>query len=253
MYRVGNIEDKARLALGISLGWGSSLFLHLKWEFLEPYLSEDLKPPVAFSYERKKTGMPIRAHLTHEALETLRQKRELEPDNVYVFQAENRKKPKPITPEALNYWFRALAEKAQVKTRGKIVFHLLRKQLFSALVNSGMSEINAKICIGKSSGSSIETYMYPKLREGFKNAHKNFTLDGYTNGEMNKLEALRIKNEELETVMKVIARYIVKEEKKPKVSGDFKMVTRIESVIEKEDMKKLKEFLKKGTLLPKES
>lgn len=248
MYQIGNLTDKVRLATGLSLGWGSDLFVNLKWSTIEDKLNG--KCPVAFNYTRKKTGQPIRSHLTHESVNALKQKRKLNPNDVYVFQASNGKEPKPLSVQALNQWLQALARKAGIKTFEKIHFHLLRKQLFSALVNSGMSEINSKICIGKSSGASIETYVYPKLKEGFMRAHKLFTLDGITNGDVSEIQALKQENEEMKGVMRILAKFVVKEQKKPR---GYEMVTGIESVIEKDEMKKLKAFLKKDTLLPKET
>ena len=48
MYRVGNIEDKAKLATAICLGWGVGDFRKLERSFVEPYLDESLEAPVGF-------------------------------------------------------------------------------------------------------------------------------------------------------------------------------------------------------------
>lgn len=245
MWNVGNLEDKARLSCGLSLGYGAELFLSLKWDFIEPYLSEELEAPIGFLKERKKERQPIRSHLTHEAIQCLREKRRLEPDNIYLWQSNGNK---AITPEALNAWLRSLAERAKVKSRGKIVFHLLRKVLFSALVNSGMSEINAKICIGKSSGVSVETYLYPILRKGFVDAHRFFNLTGFSNSNHGLLKAQREELAELRGVMKVLAKYIVIEQQN-KVSVDMmKPIAtheglEIGSTLSEEDIETLLQFI----------
>lgn len=191
MYRIGDITDKARLATSLSLGWGASDFLGVTWDFLDPYLAEDLEAPVSFWYERGKTGAPTRAHLTHESIEALRVYKEVaRGDNPYVWAGAN---GNHLTLDALNDWIRSLARKAKIKARGKIRFHLMRKFLFSALVNSGMSEIHAKIVIGKAVPVTDMTYLQslaPALKEGFINAQSRFTLTGFTNRNHSKLEEL---------------------------------------------------------------
>jgi len=51
IYRVGSIEDKARLSTSICLGWGAGDISRLERLFIELYLEENLEPPVAFWYK----------------------------------------------------------------------------------------------------------------------------------------------------------------------------------------------------------
>lgn len=68
MWRVGDLEDKARLATGLSLGYGVELFVNLRWDEIEPLLDESLEAPVGFLKMREKERTPIRSHLTGEAI-----------------------------------------------------------------------------------------------------------------------------------------------------------------------------------------
>jgi len=233
MYSIGDIQDKARLSLAVSLGWGASDYLSLKWDFIESYLAENLEPPVAFWFERGKTAQPIRAHLTHECIESLRQYREIN-DSAYVTSYK--------TIDALNDWLRSLCSKAKIQPRGQIRFHLLRKFLFTALVNSGMSEIHAKICIGKKVPISDLTYLQslaPVLREGFMNAHHNFALTCYTNKNHSTIKEMSNELQELRNVMRVLAKYTAR------YAPTFKRGMELSDLhveINEEDLKILRKF-----------
>jgi len=207
MFAIGDISDKAKLATAVSLGWGVGDFLNLRWNFIEPYLAEELEAPVSFWIERGKTGAPIRAHLTLESIQALRAYRDVEKNsNPYVWAGAewsggNRNH---LSSDSMNDWLRSLALKAKVKPRGTIRFHLLRKFLFSALVNSGMSEIHAKIVIGKKVPIQDMTYLQslaPALREGFVNAESRFTLTGFTNSNHSKIDAISKEVQELKNVV----------------------------------------------------
>jgi len=202
MYQVGNIEDKARLATAISLGWGAYDFVHLEWSFIEPYLAENLELPVAFWFERKKTGAPSRSHLTHESVEALRMLRDITPkSSQYVFSGRNGKN---LTEDALNDWLKSLIRRAKIQTRGKIRFHLVRKFLMSQLSASGMNQWETKLAVGKSIPSDILTYLKDQaqnLREKFMNAESRFALSGLTNANHSKLDVINGKVEEMENII----------------------------------------------------
>ena len=201
MFKVGDIEDKARLSLAISLGWGAGDFVKLEWSFLEPYLAQDLEAPVAFWYERGKTRAPSRSHLTHEAIESLRTLKSVASESQYVFTGYN---GKHLTRDALNEWLKSLVKRAKIKTRGRIRFHLIRKFLFSQLSASGMNQWEAKLCVGKSVSPDILTYLKDQtqnLREKFMNAETRFTLTGYTNSNHTSISLVSEKVETLESII----------------------------------------------------
>lgn len=201
MYRVGSIEDKARLATAICLGWGAGDFRKLERDFIEPFLDENLEPPVAFWYERKKTGAPSRSHLTHEAIEALRDWLRVAPESQYVFVGKG---GEALGVDSLNNWIKSLAKRAKIKKRGKIRFHLIRKFTLSQLSASGMNQWEAKLCVGKSIPIDIMTYLKDQaqnLREKFLIAESRLTLSRLTNGNHTKLGEV---NERLETLENII-------------------------------------------------
>jgi len=242
MYRIGNIEDKARLATAISLGWGAQDFVRLEWSFLEPHLSENLEAPVAFWRERIKSGSPSRSHLTHEAVECLRELRKLKPNDKYVFSGYN---GTHLTEDGLNAWFKSLVDRAKIETRGKIRFHLLRKFLLSQLSSSGMNQWEAKLCVGKSIPTDILTYLKDlteDLRNKFINATPRFSLTGYSNANHNKIDMI---NEEVQELKDVIAKQEVDMKNR-----DIKIDALTESLTKAhEEAKELKALARKLTKL----
>jgi len=241
MFRIGNMEDKARLATAISLGWGAQDFVRLEWSFIEPHLNENLEAPVAFWKERIKSGSPSRAHLTHEAIESLRELRKLKPKDKYVFTGYN---GSHLTEDGLNAWFKSLVDRAKIETRGKIRFHLLRKFLLSQLSSSGMNQWEAKLCVGKSIPSDILTYLKDlteDLRTKFMNATPRFTLTGFSNANHSKIDMI---DEEVQELKDAIAKQQVEMKDR-----DIKIDALTESLTKAlEEVKLLKAVIKK---LPK--
>jgi len=210
MYQVGNIEDKARLATAVNLGWGSGDFVRLEWKEIEPYLAEDLEPPVAFWHTRQKTQAPCRSHLTHEAIEALRLWRDLSPKKRYIFQGST---GKHLDGRTMNDWIKSLAKRAMINARGHIRFHLVRKFLLSQLSASGMNTWEAKLCVGKTVESSVLTYLKDltqAIREKFMNAEPRFTLSGTTNHKYNRDEQIDRELEEMRDAFKLLTQLIIK-------------------------------------------
>jgi integrase len=230
MYRVGDIEDKARLATALTLGWGAQDFLNLEWSFIEPYLDENLEPPVAFWYERGKTGAPSRSHLTHEAIDALREWKRVSSESKYVFSGYN---GTHLTPNALNVWLKSLVKRAKIKARGKIRFHLMRKFLFSQLSSSGMNAFESKLCIGKTIPADLLTYLKGQeenLREKFIKAESRFTLTGITNSHYGNLTEF---NEKLMTLEAIIT-----DQEKERRKQDIKIDVLTDSLVKLEETTK---------------
>ena len=211
MFNVGNLEDKARLTTALSLGYGVKMFSNVKWENIEGLLSDKLEAPVSFINIREKSGSEVYSHLSGDAIECLREKRKLEPENEYVFTSNHGSKP--LTQQALNQWLKVLCKKANIIPRGDIHFHLMRKYLFNSLINSGLSEVNAKLMTGKSSiEGSVNTYIQINksvLNQGFKRAHTMFfSLSGITNGNSKKTKAMEGELTELHMVTTALAKTI---------------------------------------------
>jgi hypothetical protein len=136
--------------------------------------------------------------LTHEALTALRQLRRIQPKTEHVFESVR-------TVVGLNKWLKSLCERAKIKTRGRIRFHLIRKYTFSQLSASGMNAWEAKLCIGKTIPLDILTYLKGQeeiLREKFISAEDRLTLSGFTNSNHTKLGKVSEEIEELKEIIK---------------------------------------------------
>ena len=228
MFRVGDIRDKAMLATALSFGWGVGDFRKLERSFIEPFLDESLEPPVAFWYERGKTGAPSRSHLTHDAIEALRDWLRVAPESKYVFGGRN---GNALKVDSLNDWLKSLVRRARINTRGTIRFHLIRKFTMSQLSASGMNQWEAKLCVGKSIPSDILTYLKDQaenLREKFMHAEPRLTLSGLTNGNHAKFGEVTERMETLEE--------IVKDEAKQKRAQDIKIDLLTDDLMEQKEL-----------------
>jgi integrase len=179
MFHYADVNGKALLSLGISLGWGIGDILELKWADVGPFLDS---PFVGFYWQRGKTDATIRAHLTPEACDSLKQWRRLNPDAEYVFEKRKR---------TLNSILKSLAEKAGIQLRGTVHFHLLRKFLMRQLSNAHMNEWHVKFLIGKTVPADIATYLQQnsdQLIEEYKNAYPRFALTDVSREAVTKLE-----------------------------------------------------------------
>jgi site-specific recombinase XerD len=168
MYQVGDIRDKAILTTAISLGFSVEDFAGLRRDFLEPIVNKaiDTKTDfIGFTYERGKTGVMSRSHLTPEARDSLKawftwidKKREKEhkPKAQWVWSNGN---GKHLTNKAMNDIIKNLTQKANISTIGTTRFHLLRKFLMSALSDANFNEFEIKRCVGKEIPSSDSTYL----------------------------------------------------------------------------------------------
>jgi len=156
---------------------------------------------VAFWYERGKTGAPSRSHLTHEAIEALRDWLRVASKGRYVFSGRN---GNPLKVGSLNKWLKSLARRAKIEKRGKIRFHLLRKFTLSQLSASGMNQWEAKLCTGKMIPSDILTYLKDQtenLRKKFMLAESRLTLTGLTNSHYGKIGEISTKMKELKSIL----------------------------------------------------
>jgi len=212
MYRSADVRERAILATALSLGWSAEDFVKMKRAEIEPYLEEGLEPPVSFWYERGKTASPTRAHLTHEAIEALRDWLRVAPLSPYVF--PNRTTDKPMRTETLNDIIKKMFARTKRKPRGRIRFHLIRKFLMSQLANAGLNQWHVKLIVGKTIPADILTYLKDQtdmIREEFMRAEERISLTGFTNANHSQLETLQIELQELRSALKVIAKYVAKE------------------------------------------
>jgi integrase len=128
MYHFADVNGKALVSSGVSLGWGIGDVLRLKWSDVMPFLNS---PFEGFYWQRKKTDAIIRARLTPEACESLRELRRLNPTDEYIFEKH---------AHTINAKLKSLAEEAGINLRGSVHFHLLRKFLLRELSNAHINE-----------------------------------------------------------------------------------------------------------------
>jgi len=200
MYRVGNLEERTFLSVGLGLGWSSEDFLGLTWETVNPYIDSNLQAPIGFWAIREKEECPCRAHLSHIMIEDLKSLKQTlgEKAKGRIFN---------MTNTAINKKLNALTKKANIQVRGRVRFHLFRKLLISALANSGTSELHIKLMCGKTVDPSMLTYLKNQtetLREEYGKAEKFITLTGITNHDLPRIEKVEKELNELKAVLKKI-------------------------------------------------
>jgi hypothetical protein len=154
---------------------------------------------IGFDYERGKTGVESRSHLTPEARDSLKEwfayidkKRESEGKgkSKYVFPNGN---AEHLSDQAINDIIKDLITKANITTTGKVRFHLIRKFLMNALHDSGFSDWEVKRILGKEVPVSDSTYLHGLSRtvtEKFSKAYEHIKLIGYSNKNGLRIEDL---------------------------------------------------------------
>ena len=168
MFEVGNLKEKALLALATSLGWEVGAVLDLKRCFLESMIAKAKSEKEEFAYflsQREKTGAVRLGVLNPLALEwvdkfliesgkRLKRKRLDAPKRDYgvsdVFD---------VNHSGANRIIMRLAKKAGIITTGRVHFHKIRAWVMSGLSRAGFNEFQIKFLIGKTIPASDLTYL----------------------------------------------------------------------------------------------
>ena len=201
MFHVADLRDKAILSTAISLGFSVEDFANLPRDLIESLVNKAINEKIdfiGFDYERKKTGVASRSHLTPEARDSLKawfeyvdKKRTTKPK--YVWCNGN---GEHLSEQALNDVIKSLVQKANITTTGKIRFHLLRKFLMNALHDAGFTDWEVKRALGKEIPTTDSTYLQGlsrKLSEKFPQVYDNIRLTGYMNHNHLRIEELEQK------------------------------------------------------------
>lgn len=204
MFYYADVRGKAILSLAVALGWSAEDFVELPRETIEPLL--DHPPFTGFWFKRGKTGAPCRGHLTPEAAESLRAWFNIAPKNEYVWPSIGNGfcKGKPISQDTLNDELKRLAKNANIKPKGRIRFHLLRKFLYTQLKRkpNNLDADHAKIKIGKRVPKTDLTYLQslaPIIDEEVKLAYPKFSLLGFSREEYKHVdEEIELLRQEVE-------------------------------------------------------
>jgi site-specific recombinase XerD len=210
MFYIGDVRAKAILSTGVSLGFAIQDFSELKREQIESLVDKSINEKIdfiGFDYERGKTGVESRSHLTPEAVNSLkawfiyidakRAEKGLEKSK-YVFCNGN---GSFLNEQTVNDILKDLVTKANISVTGKIKFHLLRKFLMNALHDAGFSDWEVKRALGKEISTSDETYLKGisrKVTEKFPTIYEYIRLTGFTNHNATKLEETQAEVQKLQ-------------------------------------------------------
>lgn len=216
MFHVADLRDKAILSCAVSLGFSVEDFAELPRALIENLVNKSISEKIdfiAFDYERGKTGVVSRSHLTPEARDALKEwfsyidkKRESEGKgkSKYVFPNGN---DDHLSDQAINDILKDLIKKANITTTGKVRFHLIRKFLMNAMHDAGFSDWEVKRVLGKEVPVSDATYLHGLSRtvtEKFPKAHEYIKLIGYANKNHVLIEELQDRIVQLENMVRTL-------------------------------------------------
>jgi site-specific recombinase XerD len=210
MFYVADIRGKAILSTAVSLGFSVKDFSELKRDFVQSLVQKALEEKlefVGFNYERGKTGVESRSHLTPEAVNSLkawfaysdqyRAEKGL-PKSEWVWANGN---GNHLDPQTLNDVIKDLVAKANITTTGNVRFHLLRKFLMNALHDAEFSSWETKRILGKEIPTSDSTYLRGlsrKVSEKFPEVYSYIRLTGFESKNHTRIEELEAKVQQME-------------------------------------------------------
>ena len=173
MFYIANCRDKAILSLGSSLGWEASAFLDLDRKFVRSLVDRAIDQKqdfIAFDYTREKTSTAQYGILTPCAIDSLKK---------WLDKTEKQHTDKlfnGLRQDALNDVLKRLAKEANIKTIGRIRWHLLRKWLMDTLANAGLDIYENKIILGKAIPLTDKTYLRTIKRRAFEKFQKGYAF-----------------------------------------------------------------------------
>lgn len=166
MFKVGDLKERTILVTAVSLGWGVADFSNLKRDFVKDLVNKAVESNekfYPFDWERGKEKSKILGILNPDALEYLAQ-----------WLAYNEKygstwlwgdgASEKLDDESFSEIMKRLVERAQIKTTGKIRFHLIRKYVMDSM-SRNMNAYEVKLLVGKKIPISEKTYL-----RGLKNS-----------------------------------------------------------------------------------
>lgn len=236
MFQVGDVRDKAMLALATSLGWEISGFVKLKRKTLQDLIDrakENGEQFIYFKNIRQKTGVlrlgvlnPLAVEWLDKWLKTSR-----------THKIRKREKVNPVsgifnlTDRGIQNRLKILARRAGIKTTGRVRFHNIRKWVMSGLSRSGFNEWQTKFVLGKSIPLADSTYLQTlelEVRERYPSAYENYLNLSTTISKdlKKKTESLEEENEELKKRVKQL------ESKKDEIDEIKKQVTNLTKQLE---------------------
>ncbi len=213
MFHVADVRGKAVLAVAVSLGFSIEDFSELPREYIESLVNMALAEKIdfiGFDYERGKTGVESRSHLTPEAVNSLRSWF----DYIDAKRAEKGLHKSEfvwcngngghLDEQTLNDIIKDLVQKANISIAGTVRFHLIRKFLMGALHDAGFDSWETKRALGKEIPTSDDTYLKGLSRnvsKKFPQAYPYIRLNGFSSKMQTNLEQLTQQVQQLEIQM----------------------------------------------------
>ena len=179
MFKIADLRAKVILSLGLDVAWRVNDFLQIKKNDID--LTK--KPPIPIEKITQKQKILSSTFISSETVELLKAYIPTLPkNNDYLFPSKLRPK-QPIDSETVNKILKDLTLKAKIKIpkNKRFTFHSLRKRFLSTAYTLGIDSEISKLLVGKSIGSSVETYLYDvKLQDAFKLVRGNLKLSNGT-------------------------------------------------------------------------
>jgi len=181
MFQVGDVRDKAMLALATSLGWEISGFVKLRKKKIVDMIDRAKDNGDQFIYFkniRQKTGALRLGVINPLALKNLAKWLQISEKK-----KQKRDKVNPVsdifflTDRGIQNRLKILARRAGIKTTGRVRFHNIRKWVMSGLSRSGFNEWQTKFVLGKSIPLADSTYLQTlefEVRERYPSAYENY-------------------------------------------------------------------------------
>jgi integrase len=215
LFNVADIRSKTILSLGLDFSWRVSDFMTLKTSDLP---SLDQQTPIPFSKVTQKERVLSSTFISKESVELLKAYLPtINPLNEYLFQTNGKNF---LDEERINGIIKELVQKARlsIPQGQKLTFHSLRKRFLCTCYDLNIDSDIARLLVGKSIGSSMETYLgSANLKNSFiKVREENLSLSNGTIKTMTETKDKRIaelekKLAENEAIMNTMVKLFGKE------------------------------------------
>jgi len=171
MFSVANLREKIILEVFI-LGLRAGDASRLEWKLFDALHQE---APIPITIRTRKEGVNCYTFISQEFKELLATYiPNLDKNNKYLLQT---KRKGHMDEESLNWTLKKLAERANLKSRGRLHWHLGRKLVMRTCAQLGINQWNCKMLVGKSLPRDIETYIKGiQLKEDFEKLHNVLRL-----------------------------------------------------------------------------
>jgi integrase len=225
MFSIGDLREKLILSMAKDIPLRINDFLSIKKSDAsritlsqggESVASGDSTESVpSFMLRTQKTKTPMQCFLSTESIDLLKiYLTGASRTNLFLFEGKNGKR---LNEDSVNLLLKNLVKKAGITTESVVRFHMFRKVFCSVAASMGMNTDIIKMLTGKRVKADMSPYYEGvNLYEQWKKINEHLRLT-QTNGN-GKVANLEKENEELRSVMKVIARFVAEEMRKTRLA-----------------------------------